>query len=85
MSAVRNRHKTYVVCLLDLYGVSSSTYMYMYMYGIGVPEWALGWLPLGLGLVVEDEPSELSRSTRNRLHCTTHVVHPQSSARGLVL
>ena len=23
---------------------------------IGVPEQALGWLPLGLGLVVEDEP-----------------------------
>ena len=27
---------------------------------IGVPEQALGWFPLGLGLVVEDEPSELS-------------------------
>ena len=27
---------------------------------IGMPEQALGWLPLGLGLVVEDEPSELS-------------------------
>ena len=25
-----------------------------------MPEQALGWLPLGLGLVVEDEPSELS-------------------------
>ena len=26
----------------------------------GVPEQALGWFPLGLGLAVEDEPSELS-------------------------
>ena len=26
----------------------------------GVSEQALGWLPLGLGLVMEDEPSELS-------------------------
>ena len=25
-----------------------------------MPEQALGWLPLGLGLVVEDEPSELA-------------------------
>ena len=25
-----------------------------------MPEQALGWFPLGLGLVVEDEPSELS-------------------------
>ena len=24
---------------------------------IGVPVWALGWFPLGLGLVVEDELS----------------------------
>ena len=24
---------------------------------IGAPERALGWFPLGLGLVVEDEPS----------------------------
>ena len=29
------------------------------MCSIGVPEQALGWFPLGLGLVVEDEPSEL--------------------------
>ena len=29
---------------------------------IGVPEKALGWLPLGLGLVMEDEPSEFSCS-----------------------
>ena len=29
---------------------------------IGVPEQALGWFPLGLGLVVEDMPSELSCS-----------------------
>ena len=27
---------------------------------IGVPEQALAWLPLGIGLVMEDEPSELS-------------------------
>ena len=27
---------------------------------IGVPEQTLGWFPLGLGLVIEDEPSELS-------------------------
>ena len=27
---------------------------------IGVPERALGWFPLGLGLIVEDEPSGLS-------------------------
>ena len=27
---------------------------------IGMPEQALGWLPLGLGLVMEDEPSETS-------------------------
>ena len=27
---------------------------------IGVPEQTLGWFTLGLGLVVEDEPSELS-------------------------
>ena len=27
---------------------------------IDVPEQALGWPPLGLGLVMEDEPSELS-------------------------
>ena len=27
---------------------------------IGAPEQTLGWFPLGLGLVVEDEPSELS-------------------------
>ena len=26
---------------------------------IGVPVQALGWFPLGLGLVVEDEPSEI--------------------------
>ena len=26
---------------------------------IDMPEQALGWLPLGLGLVVDDEPSEL--------------------------
>ena len=25
-----------------------------------MPEQALGWFPLGLGLVMEDEPSELS-------------------------
>ena len=29
-----------------------------------MPEQALGWLPLGLGLVMEDEPSELSCSHR---------------------
>ena len=27
---------------------------------IGMPEWALGWFSLGLGLVMEDEPSERS-------------------------
>ena len=27
---------------------------------IDMPEQALGWFPLGLGLVMEDEPSELS-------------------------
>ena len=27
---------------------------------IGVPEQALGWFPLGLGLVVKDEPFEFS-------------------------
>ena len=32
----------------------------IYSLYIGVPEQALGWLLLGLGLVVEDEPSELS-------------------------
>ena len=32
-------------------------YMYMYAYNLGVLEQALGWLPLGLGLVMEDEPS----------------------------
>ena len=40
--------------------------MYMHNYiHIGVPEQALGWLPLhvGLGLVVEDEPFELFMST----------------------
>ena len=27
--------------------------------GVGVSEQALGWFPLGFGLAVEDEPSEI--------------------------
>ena len=34
---------------------------------VGVPEQALGWFPLGLGLVIEDEPSELSCLSENLL------------------
>ena len=28
--------------------------------GLGLLEQALGWFPLGLGLVIEDKPTELS-------------------------
>ena len=35
--------------------------MYMIII-LGMSEQALRWLPLGLGLVMEDEPSELSCS-----------------------
>ena len=31
-------------------------------YRLGVPEQALGGIPLGFGIVVEDKPSELSRT-----------------------
>ena len=42
----------------------------------GVPEQALGWLPLGLGLVMEDEPSELSCScTKVWLMISSSVHH----------
>ena len=51
---------------------------------LGVPEQALGWLLLGLRLVVEDKPSELSCRYSYmviydlHVHCTlllTHTVH----------
>ena len=35
-------------------------WLYLLHEKIGVPEQALGWFPLGLGLVVEDKPSKLS-------------------------
>ena len=28
--------------------------------GLGLPQQAIGWFPLGLGLVVEDRPNEIS-------------------------
>ena len=31
--------------------------MYMQKHDTGMPEQALGWLPLGLGLDMEDKPS----------------------------
>ena len=34
-------------------------------YRLGVPEQALGGIPLGFGIVAEDKPSELSRMTVN--------------------
>ena len=40
---------------------------------LGMSEQALGWLPLGLGLVMEDEPSELSCSMYNVMPIICHM------------
>jgi hypothetical protein len=34
--------------------------VYMYLLGLGLPEKAMEWLPLSLGLVAEDKPTEFS-------------------------
>ena len=36
---------------------------------MGVLEQVLGWLPISLGLVVEDETSELSRRFQKSVSC----------------
>ena len=43
--------------VLKVRHLSSSTFCWV---NIGLPEQALGWFPLGLGLVMEDRPTELS-------------------------
>ena len=42
---------------------------------IGMPEWALRWFPLGLGLVVEGEPSEHSCTCMYHVHQVHVHVH----------
>ena len=49
-------------------------YTFLHEY-ICVPKQALGWFTLGLGLVVEDEPSELSHTYSYRDSVHVHVAH----------
>ena len=47
--------------------------------GLGVPEQALGGIPLGFGIIVEDKPSELSQEVyysnpHNNMHRSTSVL-----------
>ena len=46
-----------------------------------MPKQALGWFPLGLGLVVEDEPSELPCNHMLQL-CTVLASYPGSRGGG---
>ena len=49
-----------------------------FAYLIGVPEQALGWVSLGLGLVCEDKPSEFSCSSSHPVsstHRSSQVIH----------
>ena len=53
-------HKTHLIVPLVLKArhlLSGSAFCWV---DIGLPEQAVGWFPLGLGLVVKDGPTELS-------------------------